>query len=348
MGNDLKEKKITIVQVRRYLDNNLLLPEQQYCFGLLFRHTDFACVFGKFEGILKKIAPQDFKSVVRNLVEQDDIVAYAGRAVLGSVATGIDVLQAASEMGNGVTAFTGFDIASSVTLFLVLGGLDIYRWGRNELTTKQLVVRLGEHALGVGAGTGGALLGGMIGSLGGPVLAVIGALLGGFLAAFSTRVAYRKAVEKLERKFPYNSIGEAENEAARQMGIILPPETNHDTFKSAKMKFRKLMLETHPDHNRAPNATEETAALITAWMVVRGRYERLAKEAQARGDEKEQDSEGFNVKSECQINMWSLMKRGGDGIYRRIRIWIGKKEELSMPPTEDETLYLIEHTPIFL
>ena len=127
---------------------------------------------------------------------------------------------------SNATHITGFDAFTSVGMFGILAGIDVYRYSTGAISGKQLAVNLGEHALGTGGSLGGSALGATAGAaLLGPPGAVIGFLLGGILGNFLARSAYRKGASYFAKKFEYENFDQLALDSAKMFDIDLRTDT---------------------------------------------------------------------------------------------------------------------------
>lgn len=233
------------------------------------------------------------RHIVRRTVEGQDHCALVGRAAVSAVAEGVSLAVGAGSMCAGIGA--------NGVVGCVLVGIDVYRWSKNELTTSELALNVGEHVVGCSAAAAGAVVGGLI-----PVVGPLTAVVFGFLADWFARWLSRKGVQCVCEAQARDQKERALKEAFDYMGLC----KGVDNFATAKNRFRSLILEKHPDHNPEPGANESCAKLISYWQTVRGYYE-------SRG-EHDRDGEAF-----VQL-MVMKVRRALDEGWRVARVWFGR------------------------
>jgi len=230
---------------------------------------------------------------------------------------------------------------------LILSSVDVYRWSKGEISASELACNIGEHVTGCTAALGGSILGAANGAVLGtavggplaPVTMVLGALLGGFLADFLARQAYRSCVNKLsdtlkDQETEDEARQRAINEAATTLGVNL----QRDGFALAKSKFRRRILDSHPDraaHNKTEDQ-ESAARVIAAWQIVRGQYEMR--------DELD-DGDGHK-EPEAFIVVWVMKTRhSANGAWQVARTWFG---EMQNAPVHCGQLEMVERHMVYM
>ena len=249
---------------------------------------------------------QIVQSLVRHMAEGNDRNAMALRA--GVSAAG-QVGQLAAYGCEAATGVTRGDVALNAAVCLMLSVIEIYRWSRKEITTTEMMVRVGEHATGCAAAVGGAAAGGAFGGfIGGPAGACFGAVAGSFLADFFARVVYQKGVHQWSQQQIEDFQARALSEAAAALDINLA----EDDYTAARNKYKRHILGAHPDRN--PDANHDQAcAFIAHWQIVRKHYTDHAQEAAGARDE-----------SEVAVYVMVMKIRSSiDDAWRVVRSWFG-------------------------
>ena len=189
----------------------------------------------------------------------------------------------------------------NIVVLALFSGMELMRYTRDDISGTELAVNIGEHVVGNLAGFAGAYAGAAVGSMLGPAGTVvggfIGAILGGVCLDVAGRLIYRKIVPR-ERKVEYEeeetqerqlTAEEVANKAAAKFNVSY----EFNTFDEAQKRFRKMLLENHPDKH--PNASPERKAQLTAettdilacWGIVQEYYKTLDK------FDEEDESESF-------------------------------------------------------
>ena len=271
---------------------------------------------------------QIVQSLVRHMAEGNDRNAMALRA--GVSAAG-QVGQLAAYGCEAATGVTRGDVALNAAVCLMLSVIEVYRWSRQEITTTEMMVRVGEHAFGCAAAAGGAAACGAVGSIGGPVGACFGAVAGSFLADFIARVVYQKGMHQWSQQEIEDCQARALGEAAAALGIDLA----EDDYTVARNKYKRQILSAHPDHN--PDANHDQAcAFIAHWQIVRKHYADHAQEAAGARDE-----------SEVAVYVMVMKIRSSiDDAWRVVRSWFGTARNATLG---QETQYeRIEQHTLFM
>jgi len=185
------------------------------------------------------------------------------------------------------------------------------------------------------------MAGAYAGAVAGPVGAVLGALLGGFLADLIARKAYRAGGNDLCTAFGKDDESEdaarmrAQNDAAITLGVDL----QRDGFALAKSKFRKMILETHPDRARANNTAEDNATaarIIAAWQIVRGFYETR--------DELDDGDGGKEPEAFIVVTVMKSRQTANHS-WQIVRTWFG---EMQNAPVHTGQLEMVEQHRVFM
>lgn len=343
--------KVTVHALRRALDTQLTAAECELAFIELNRHVDMHQTLVDLDKALVRrdgVWSEVARHLIKRTIEGDDMKAMAGRAAV--TAAGDAVAVAALGL-DSVKHISGTDILTNGTVLLILASVDVYRWSKGDITGKQLAYNVGEHVAGCGAAIGGAVvgasggaaLGASIGLAGGPlapVTTVLGALLGSFLADVIARKIFQAGINSLggalnEEETEEQARKRAVDEAATTLGIDL----QRDGFALAKRKFRKKILDHHPDRARTNSFIEDNqcaARVIAAWQIVRGQYE-------MRG----QLDDGKGLKEpETFVNVWVMKTReSANSAWCIARTWFGEMENA---PEHHAPLEQIEQYTVYM
>jgi len=332
---------VPIHELRAALDNQLTAGERELAFLQLNQHVDLHqtlvdlnAALVRRNGVWSEVA----RHMILRTVEGQDSTAMAGRAmvsvagdVIGTVACGV----------NSVKSFGTTNALTNGVVCLILGSVDVYRWSKGEISANELACNIGEHVSGCSAALGGAMAGAYAGAVAGPVGAVLGALLGGFLADLIARKAYRAGVNDLCTAFGKDEESEdaarmrAQNDAAITLGVDL----QRDGFALAKSKFRRMILETHPDRARANNTAEDNATaarIIAAWQIVRGFYETM--------DELDDGDGGKEPEAFIVVTVMKSRQTASDS-WKIVRTWFG---EMQNAPVHAGQLEMVEQHRVFM
>lgn len=339
--------KVQIYDLRAALNEQLTVAEQELAFVELNKHVDLHQTLVDLneamvrrDGVWAEVA----RYMIQRTVEGHDWKASAGRSAVSVVG---DVVGVVACGVNSVTHFTTTNAITNSVVCLILSSVDVYRWSKGEISASELACNIGEHVTGCTAALGGSILGAANGAVLGtavggplaPVTMVLGALLGGFLADFLARQAYRSCVNKLsdtlkDEETEDEARQRAINEAATTLGVNL----QRDGFALAKSKFRRRILESHPDraaHNKTEDQ-ESAARVIAAWQIVRGQYEMR--------DELD-DGDG-RKEPEAFIVIWVMKTRQtANGAWRVARTWFG---EMQNAPVHRGQLEMVERHMVYM
>lgn len=334
--------EVPMHELRAALEAQLTTAERELAFVELNKHVDLhQTLLGLDSALVRRDAiwGEVARQIIRRTVEGSDSQAMAARA---GVSVAADVVGLVACGANSVTRVSATNALTNGVVFLILVSVDLYRWSKREITSSELACNIGEHAVGcsaaLGGAVGGAALGAAIGGPLAPVTSILGALIGGFLADFLARKGYQCAVKAASGKVEETE-EEARHRALEEAAVTLGIHLQCDGFALAKAKFRKRILESHPDRARSNNTEENHATagrIIAAWQLVRGHYEAL---------DQLDDGEG---RKEPEAFITVMVMRTRDSInhtWKVARTWFG---EMQNAPVHSGQLERVERYIVYM
>lgn len=285
-------------RLKTALKEQLTVAQYQLVFVELIKDENLHGVLKQLDN--RKFEQRSVTTMVREMVvrsiESPDPIAVVARAAIGTAGS------AAFDLAmKGVSGFTQASAAgcaaSNAVMFAVFAAVELYRWSKG-LDGQEAAKNIGEHAigsvLGFGGGyvgyLGGASVGAAVGSVvpvigtvvGGVLGGIIGMLFGGLACDATGRFVYRKALPRketahvdtettVEQRLTPEEIAQ---KAADKFGI----KFNLDSFEDAQRRFRRKLLDNHPDKH--PEASEEehkrltaeTRDILACWLIIREYY----------------------------------------------------------------------------
>jgi hypothetical protein len=330
----VNEGNLTPEEVGRALDEQLTREEREYAVVELSKDVDLHRTLTSLNETLvqREVVWRELaRAMFSRIVDGHGQGAMAGRAVMSVVG---DVAEGAYI---GFQHYHRGSCVSNTVLGLLLSSIEVYKWSRGSITATELLCNVGEHVAGCSAAYGGSVAGATVCFPFGPTAVVLGALVGGFVADWLARNLFRAGIAAYSGKreeTEHEAKQRALNTAAERLGIDL----QRDGFAFAKSKFRRMVLDSHPDrHSQHGNDDSQQAAQIIAdWNIVRGYYDELNQ----LGDG------GGNKEPEVVVQLWQMKRRKSvDDAWQVVRTWFG---EMSNAPTHIGHLEMVEMTCLYL
>lgn len=342
-------KKLQFEEFRDALHSRLSAKQMEMAYSELANDESFCAIILQIDDRVfrEKMVTKYFKRLVVHTFEGFDEKALVYRAVVGAIG---DV--AITVAATGTPQFNaGANIFSNALIFSVFAAVETYRWCKGEIDGGVLLRNVGEHATGTGASAFGGYQGAAAGAFAGSVFpvigttvgGVIGALLGGFVCDAAGRWVYRKILPRYtvenEDVVELESQRLSQREIAQQASAVLKIDIDKLDYSEAKARYRKKLVETHPD--KFPNATAEDRDqrkaelrdVIACWNIVRRYY-----------DDKNRINSASNA-MEAYVCI-KVLKEYRDNAWRAVKSWFGEDLEGDCPL--DPERERIEETLIYL
>lgn len=339
--------KLSMVDLNAALSNQLTALEREVAFIELNKDVDLHRTLVNLDEALvrrDRVWSDVARYMIQRTVEGQDTEAMAARAAVSAVADVVELGVTVMNSAKTIQACKGAGLVSNSIVCLIMASVDVYRWSKGEISANNLACNIGEHIAGCGAAVpgaiGGASLGATLGGPAAPVTAILGALIGGFLADVITRKIYRESIKSISGKVTETeeqARQRAISEAAATLGIDL----QRDGFALAKSKFRRLVLENHPDKaatdHRSNGQEHETAArIIAAWQIVRGQYELRS----------ELDDGDGGKEPEALVVLWVMKSRQTVAeAWKVVKTWFG---EMDNAPVHHGQLEMVEQYTVYM
>lgn len=336
--------RVPIHELRAALGAQLTTAERELAFVELNKHVDLhQTLLGLDDALLRRdgVWGEVARQIIRRTVEGQDSKAMAGRAAVSVAGDVVGLLAAGA---NSVKQLSASNFITNGIVLLILSSVDLYRWSKGDISAAQLACNIGEHVAGCGAALGGAIGGAAVGAaVGGPlapITSILGALVGGFLADFIARKGYQCAVNAASGALKVEETeDEARQRALRDAAVYLGIDLQRDGFALAKSKFRRMILESHPDRARSDNSEEDNkkaGRIIAAWQIVRGHYE--ARDELDDGDGRKEPEAFVSI-------MVMRTRQTINDTWKVARTWFG---EMQNSPVHTGQLEMVERYNVYL
>jgi hypothetical protein len=282
-------RDLDLEALRTALGTRLTIQQYESVFVELVKHEDLYDVLQKFDHKMteQKTVTTVVQMAVVHMVEKADTSAILMRAGVGIVAD-----LAYNAMNSGFLQFTANgNFVASVGIFTLFSAIEIYRWSKGDIDGNTAMINIGEHAAGTGCGLAGMVAGAAAGAAIGSIVPIVGTTIGGIIGAFvggftfdaAGRMIYRKLLPRkvqTEESVPTNEeVRMSPDEIAQKAADKLEIHFKHHSFGEAQRRFRRMLLQHHPDKHPNASPTEmerlhaETRDILACWTIVRQYYQ---------------------------------------------------------------------------